>query len=184
MANLDSHDSSPYSIFCAWPWDQQPNGILSRDSQMGIPKFSKLRFLRFWGPITLSADFLLRWGLRQSCSPRWGLSNSMSHTTYTLWNRSNYRLLVVGSQTASLTPSPFLGHNSLKVRESIGTPTPKMGAHLGMWGLIPSHFPTPPGAQDVTLELPSWPAPLQALALVVNPRLGLWPGLWSLNTAD
>jgi hypothetical protein len=34
---------------------------------------------------------------------------------------------------------------TLKIRESIETPTPKVGAHLGMWGLIPSHFPTPSG---------------------------------------
>jgi hypothetical protein len=28
----------------------------------------------------------------------------------------------------------------LKIRESIGTSTPKMGVHLGLWGFIPSHF--------------------------------------------
>jgi len=27
----------------------------------------------------------------------------------------------------------------LKIRESIGIPTPKVGAHLGVWGFIPSH---------------------------------------------
>jgi hypothetical protein len=42
---------------------------------------------------------------------------------------------------------------SLKIKESIGTPTPKVGAHLGMWGFIPSHSPTLPGAWDVTHEL-------------------------------
>jgi hypothetical protein len=62
---------------------------------------------------------------------------------------------------------------SLKVWESIGTPTPQMGAHLGMWGFNPSHFLTLPGAQDATLWLPSWLTPLQALALVASPRLGL-----------
>ncbi len=61
----------------------------------------------------------------------------------------------------------------LQVQESIGTPTPKVGAHLGVWGFIPSHSLTFPGAWDVTPELPSWSAPLQALALVVSPRLGL-----------
>jgi hypothetical protein len=34
----------------------------------------------------------------------------------------------------------------LKIQESIGTPTPKMGAHLGVWGFIPSHFPKLPRA--------------------------------------
>jgi hypothetical protein len=28
----------------------------------------------------------------------------------------------------------------LKIWESIETPTPKVGDHLGMWGFIPSHF--------------------------------------------
>jgi hypothetical protein len=31
--------------------------------------------------------------------------------------------------------------HSLKIRESIETPTPKMGTHLGVHGLIPSHSP-------------------------------------------
>jgi hypothetical protein len=30
----------------------------------------------------------------------------------------------------------------LKIQESIGTPTPKMGVHLGVWGFIPLHSPT------------------------------------------
>jgi len=64
-------------------------------------------------------------------------------------------------------------NRSLKVWESIGTLTPKVGAHLGVWGFIPWHFFTLPGTWDVTLELPSWPAPLQTLALVASPRLGL-----------
>ncbi len=28
---------------------------------------------------------------------------------------------------------------SLKIQESIETPTPKVGAHLGVYGIIPSH---------------------------------------------
>jgi hypothetical protein len=62
----------------------------------------------------------------------------------------------------------------LKIWESIGTSTPKLGAHLGVWGFIPSDSFTLPGTWNVTLELPSWPAPLQAFALVVNPKLELW----------
>jgi hypothetical protein len=62
---------------------------------------------------------------------------------------------------------------SLKIQKSIGTPTPEVVAHLGVWGFIPSHSPTLTGTWDVTLRLPSWPTPLQALALVTSPRLGL-----------
>jgi hypothetical protein len=72
-------------------------------------------------------------------------------------------------------------NRSMKIWESMGTPTPKVWAHLGVWVCIPSHFPTLPGAWDVTLKLPSWPTPLQALALVVNPKLGLqqlWYKSW------
>jgi hypothetical protein len=57
-------------------------------------------------------------------------------------------------------------NHCLKIQESIGTPTPKMGVHLGVWGIIPSH-------SFCILGLPSWPITLQALTLVTSPRLGL-----------
>jgi hypothetical protein len=62
---------------------------------------------------------------------------------------------------------------SLKIQESIGTPIPKVGAHLGVCGFIPSHPPTLLGAQNVTPEFHSWFAPLQAISLITSPRLGL-----------
>jgi len=43
---------------------------------------------------------------------------------------------------------------SLKIWESIGTPTPKMGAHLGVRGFIPSHSPTLPRARNAIPGLP------------------------------
>jgi hypothetical protein len=61
----------------------------------------------------------------------------------------------------------------LKIWKSIGTPTRKVGTHLGMWGLIFSHFPTLSGALNVTPGLYSWLAPLQALLLVASLRLRL-----------
>jgi hypothetical protein len=61
----------------------------------------------------------------------------------------------------------------LKIQKFVGTLTPKMGVHLGVWGFIPSHSFTLPRALDVTPRLPSWFATLQALALVMNLRLGL-----------
>ncbi len=62
----------------------------------------------------------------------------------------------------------------LKILESTRTLTPKVEAPLGVWGFIPSHFPTLPGAWGVTPGLPSWSATSQALALVTSPRLRLW----------
>jgi hypothetical protein len=61
----------------------------------------------------------------------------------------------------------------LKIWKSIGTPTPKVGVHLGMWGFISSHFPTLPGAWNATPRFHSWPAPLPTLALVMSLRLRL-----------
>jgi hypothetical protein len=112
-------------------------------------------------------------------------------------------LLVIGSQIGNLTLDLSFGHNLcfkclngsfqtsrfkklfnsmdfdpcnhlLKIRKSIGIPTLKMRYHLGVWGFIPSHFLTFPWTWFVTLELHSWPAPLQAFALVTSPRIGLW----------
>ncbi len=100
-----------YSIFCAWPWDHHPNVILSRDSQMRVSKFPKLGLSQLWGPITLCANLQLRWGLKQSCSHCWKFFNSMWHTTYTQIIRGDSRLLMVGNQTANLTPDISFGHN-------------------------------------------------------------------------
>jgi hypothetical protein len=61
----------------------------------------------------------------------------------------------------------------LKIQESIGTPTPKVKAQLGLWGFILSHFPIVPRVGNVIPGLHSWPTPLQAFALVTSPRLGL-----------
>jgi len=131
---------------------------------VGVSKFAKLGLPRLWGPIILSVDLWLIWGLKQS-----------------------YK--VVGSQIANLIPNTFFYHNlcfrcpngscepisniyiprtfqwymellnpmrfdpcnhSMKIRESIGTPTPKMGIHLGVWGFIPSHSFALSGAWNVT----------------------------------
>jgi hypothetical protein len=67
----------------------------------------------------------------------------------------------------ALVASPKLGLRHIK------TPTPKVGAHLGVWRFIPSHFLTLLGAWNVIPGLHSWSAPSQALALVASPRLGL-----------
>jgi hypothetical protein len=64
-------------------------------------------------------------------------------------------------------------NRALKIRESIGTPIPNMGVHLGVWGFIPSHSFALPRACNVTRMLPSWLATSQAFALVVSARLRL-----------
>jgi hypothetical protein len=51
-----SHHLPRYIILFASPPGPHPNGILSWDSQMGVPKLPKLGLPRLWGPVTLCVD--------------------------------------------------------------------------------------------------------------------------------
>ncbi len=64
-----------------------------------------------WELITLDCKLWSRRGLNQSCSPRWDLSNGLSHSQFGLREEVDSRLLVVGSQTASFTLGPSFAHN-------------------------------------------------------------------------
>jgi hypothetical protein len=64
-----------------------------------------------WTAITLDCRLGSRRGLNRSCSPRRDLSNAMSHAQIGCRERIDSRLLVVGSQTANLTPGPSFAHN-------------------------------------------------------------------------
>jgi len=103
-----SHHLPPYSILCVTPREPHPNGTFSRDSQGGVPKLSRLLFLGLWTLISPGSDLRLEWGLNQSCSSPEDLSNSMSHSFCRRREEVDSWLLVVGSQTASLTPGPSL----------------------------------------------------------------------------
>jgi len=109
-----SHHLPPYSILCDAPLRLHPNGSFSRDSQVGVPKLS--RNCPGWSPGTLGAHTLdcrigSRRGPNQTCSRRRGLSNDVSHSQLRGWEDIDSQLLVVGSQTASLTPDPSFAHN-------------------------------------------------------------------------
>jgi hypothetical protein len=106
-----SHHLSPYNILWVCPWDLHPNGFLSQDFQGGVPKLSWFGLLGLWELITPSSNLRLGWGLEQTCSSPQELSNSVSHFTCTHRDQVNSWLLMVGSQTANLTPSPFFDHN-------------------------------------------------------------------------
>jgi hypothetical protein len=64
-----------------------------------------------WELITLDCDVWSRRGLNQTCSPRWDLFNDVSHSWFGDQEEVDSRLLVVRSQTASLTPGPSFAHN-------------------------------------------------------------------------
>jgi hypothetical protein len=105
-----SHHLPPYSILCVTLRRLHPNGTFSRDSQRGVPKLSRFGLPGLWASITSCSDLWLGWGLKQSCSSLWELSNAMSLSSYSRRIRVDSRLLVVGSQTASLTPGPSFAH--------------------------------------------------------------------------
>jgi hypothetical protein len=73
-----------------------PNGFLSRDSQVRVPKFQQLGLPPFWECIISCADLRSQWGLKQSYSPHRKLSNDVSHFTRTHRGWVDSRLLVVG----------------------------------------------------------------------------------------
>jgi hypothetical protein len=75
------------------------------------PKTVLIGVPRLWALITPDCRVWSRRGLNQSCSPRRDLSNAMSHSQFGGWKEVDSRLLVVGSQTASLTPGPSFAHN-------------------------------------------------------------------------
>jgi len=93
-----SHHLPPYSILFVWPQDQHPNVILFRDSQIGVPKFSKLSLPQLWGAHNFVWKPLIEMRSKKSCNPRWDLFSGMLHTTYTQGNQGNSRLLMVRSQ--------------------------------------------------------------------------------------
>jgi hypothetical protein len=64
-----------------------------------------------WELITPDFQVWSRRGLNQSCSPRRDLSNALSHSPFGGPEEVDSRILVVGSQTASLIPGPSFTHN-------------------------------------------------------------------------
>jgi hypothetical protein len=64
-----------------------------------------------WELITPDCRVWSRRGLNQSCSPHRDLFNAMSHSQFGGREEVDSRLLVVGSQTANLTPGPSFAHN-------------------------------------------------------------------------
>jgi hypothetical protein len=121
-ANSDSHDTprpgfgrchhhTPYSILCVRPQEWHPNGSFSRDSRSGVPKLSRFRLLVLWDFVAPRPNLRSGRGLNQTCSSRRELSNAMSHSQSARREQIDSQLLVVGSQTASLTPGPSFAHN-------------------------------------------------------------------------
>ncbi len=106
-----SHHLPPYSILYSSPRRLHPNGTFSRDFQGGVLKLSWFGLPGLWASITPCSDLGLGRVLKQSCSSLWELFNTMSHSFCKRRIQIDSRVLVVGSQTASLTPDHSFAHN-------------------------------------------------------------------------
>jgi len=106
-----SHHLPPYSILCSSPPRLHPNGLFFQDSQMGVLKLSRVRVLGLWTAIFLRPELRSGRVLNQSCSSHRELFNAMSHSFRRCREEVDSQLLVVGSQTGSLTPGPSFTHN-------------------------------------------------------------------------
>jgi hypothetical protein len=75
------------------------------------PKIVLVGVLGLWELITPNCGVRSQRGLYQCCSPRWDLSNAVSHFQIGCQEEVDFGLLVVGSQTANLILSPSFAHN-------------------------------------------------------------------------
>ncbi len=85
--------------FCLW---------IPKEESRNCPGLDSWDFCEF---ITLCSNLGLKWGLKQTCSSRWNISNGVSHSICTHQGWVDSQLLVVGSQIGNLTPNPFFCHN-------------------------------------------------------------------------
>jgi hypothetical protein len=109
-----SHHLTPYSILCVTPRysaEEAPEWHIL----LGLPKWSPeivpTGLSELWTAITPDCGVGSRWGLNQSCSPRRDLFNAMWHSRIGHREDVDSWLLMVGSQTANLTPGPSFAHN-------------------------------------------------------------------------
>ncbi len=106
-----SHHLPPYSILCSSPPRLHPNGSFSRDSQGGVLKLSWVGVPGLWELISPDCNIRSEQGLNQSCRSPYELFNAMSHSFCKRRKEVDSRLLMVESQTTSLTPGPSFAHN-------------------------------------------------------------------------
>jgi len=106
-----SHHLPPYSILCNSLPRLHPNGSFSRDSQVRVLKLSRVGVLGLWMVIAPCPELRLGRALNQSYSSHREHFNAMSHSLRRRPEEVDSQLLVVGSQTSSLTPGPSFAHN-------------------------------------------------------------------------
>jgi hypothetical protein len=105
----------PHIVFSATLcWDYIQMALFPRTPKLeswNCPETVPFGVLGLWELITPDCQVWLQQGLNQSCSPCRDLSNDILHSQFGGREEVDLRLLMVGSQTANLTPSPSFAHN-------------------------------------------------------------------------
>jgi hypothetical protein len=79
--------------------------------QSGVSKLSRFGLSGLWDFVAPRPDLGSGRGLNRTCSPQREFSNAIWHSRGARRKQVDSRLLVVGSQTGSLTPGPSFAHN-------------------------------------------------------------------------
>jgi hypothetical protein len=109
-----SHHLPPYSIFCDAHRDYIQMALFPGTPKLesrNCPETVQGGVPGLWELITPDFQVWSRRGPNQTCSPRRDLSNDVSHSQFGGQQEVYSRRLVVGSQTASLTPGLSFAHN-------------------------------------------------------------------------
>jgi hypothetical protein len=136
---------------------------------MGISKFSKLGFLRLWGPIILCANPPIEMSISQE------LSNDMWHTIYTQGNPGDSWLLVVENQIVNLTLNLSFGHN-LCFKCPNGSCQPILDIYFPKAFQWYTKFFNPIGFDPYNRSLKIWKS-----IGIPNPKTRAHLGMWGFN---
>jgi hypothetical protein len=111
--NLDylTHHGPNSPWLCSSPPKLHPNGLFSQDSQVGVPKLSRVGVPELWTAIAPRPKLELGRAPNQSWSSCRELFNAMLHSLRRRREEVDSQLLVVTNQTDSLTPGPSFAHN-------------------------------------------------------------------------
>jgi hypothetical protein len=96
-----SHHLTPYSILCDSPWGLHPNGTFSWDSQVEVPKSTKVS--RFWILETLNSH---------SSSPQPPIGTRFESKLYSLSRSFQRRIALLNRTSGSGWFSTFSGRES------------------------------------------------------------------------
>ncbi len=109
-----SHHLPPYSILYNAPRGLRPNALFPGTPKLesrNCPEIVPVGVLGLWELITPDCRVRSQRGPNKSCSPRRDLSNDVLHSQFGGRKEVYSRLLMIGSQTGSLTPGPSFAHN-------------------------------------------------------------------------